>query len=355
MSIKQIKVGSTNHNLVASNVAYGTCPTAAATAAKVITVSGGWELVAGAIISVKFTYTNSASNPTFNVNSTGAKSVWYNTALITTGSLSYAGYAGRVAQYMYDGTQYVFQGWAYDSNSDAKTASGTSTGTKLFLIGAASQSTSGQTTKSNANCYIGTDNCLYSGGTKVSTEGHTHSYAATTHNHAASEITSGTLGVARGGTGVTSNPSMLTNLGSTSAASVFAASPRPGITGTLGIANGGTGATTAAAARTALGITTPTVLTGTIPVSGWTENSDTGVKSLSVAISGVTAAHTAKVDHSSASITGTADSYATFVEEENQYLERITNGYAETYAGGIKFYIFGDAPTVAIPIVVEVV
>ena len=79
--------------------------------------------------------------------------------------------------------------------------------------------------------------------------------AASTHNHSAGNITSGTLAVGRGGTGITSNPSMLINLASTTAASVFAASPRPGITGTLGIGHGGTGATTAAAARTNLGIT----------------------------------------------------------------------------------------------------
>ena len=77
--------------------------------------------------------------------------------------------------------------------------------------------------------------------------------AASSHNHSAANITSGTLAVARGGTGITANPSMLVNLASTSAASVFATSPRPGVTGTLRIANGGTGATTAAAARTALG------------------------------------------------------------------------------------------------------
>lgn len=53
----------------------------------------------------------------------------------------------------------------------------------------------------------------------------------------------GTLGVSNGGTGITSNPSMLTNLGSTTAASVFQTSPRPGVTGTLGAANGGTGQT----------------------------------------------------------------------------------------------------------------
>ena len=77
--------------------------------------------------------------------------------------------------------------------------------------------------------------------------------AASSHNHSAANITSGTLAVTRGGTGVTANPSMLVNLASTSAASVFAAGPRPGVTGVLPIANGGTGATSASAARTALG------------------------------------------------------------------------------------------------------
>ena len=85
----------------------------------------------------------------------------------------------------------------------------------------------------------------------------------------------------------------------------------------------------------------------------WTENEDTGVKSQNVAIPGVLAKHTAKVDHDYTG-DGTSDGYATFVEAENQYLTYITNGYAETYDGGITFYIFGDAPTVEIPIVVEV-
>jgi len=33
----------------------------------------------------------------------------------------------------------------------------------------------------------------------------------------------------------------------------------------------------------------------------------------------------------------------------------VTNGYAETVDGGVKFVIFGDPNTVSIPIVVEVV
>lgn len=85
----------------------------------------------------------------------------------------------------------------------------------------------------------------------------------------------------------------------------------------------------------------------------WTEDSNTGVKTQSVAIPGVLASHTATVDHAYTG-SGTSDDYAAFVEAENQYLNCITNGYAETYDGGIKFTIFGDANTVAIPIVAEV-
>lgn len=105
-----------------TNIAYGTCSTAAATAAKIIAVEGntGWSLTKGSIIFVKFSETNTAQNPTFNVNGKGAKPVVYGTAAITTSSLSYAGYANRTAMYVYNGTQFVFQGWSVDSNSDTK-------------------------------------------------------------------------------------------------------------------------------------------------------------------------------------------------------------------------------------------
>lgn len=78
--------------------------------------------------------------------------------------------------------------------------------------------------------------------------------AASSHNHSASNITSGTLPTSRGGTGITANPSMLINLGSTSAASVFQSSPRPGVTGTLPVTRGGTGVTSISALKSALGI-----------------------------------------------------------------------------------------------------
>ena len=47
--------------------------------------------------------------------------------------------------------------------------------------------------------------------------------------------------ISLGGTGLTTSPSMLVNLSSTTATSIFTATPRPGITGTLSVANGGTG------------------------------------------------------------------------------------------------------------------
>lgn len=97
------------------------------------------------------------------------------------------------------------------------------------------------------------------------------------------------------------------------------------------------------------GSTTYTATIGTT----WVKDENTGVKTQSVAVAGVTAQNTATVDHVYTGA-GTSDDYAAFVEAENQYLTCITNGYAETYNGGIKFTIFGDANTVSIPIVAEV-
>ena len=51
----------------------------------------------------------------------------------------------------------------------------------------------------------------------------------------------GALAVRAGGTGMNVSPSMLVNLGSGSAASVFQANPRPGVTGKLPVTYGGSG------------------------------------------------------------------------------------------------------------------
>ena len=87
--------------------------------------------------------------------------------------------------------------------------------------------------------------------------------------------------------------------------------------------------------------------------TNWTEDETTGVKSQPIAIEGVLASHTAKVDHVYTG-DGSAGSYTTFVEEETQFLNYITNGFAKTYDGGITFCIFGETNTVDIPVIVEV-
>ena len=91
-----------------------------------------------------------------------------------------------------------------------------------------------------------------------------------------------------------------------------------------------------------------TILTAAIGTS-WTDNDD-GTKSQTVSMSGVTAGNTAQVD-----TYYNGGEYADYVEAQNQFLEYITNGFAQTVAGGIKFTIFGEANTVSIPIIVEVV
>lgn len=101
---------------------YGTCSTAAATTAKVVTISNSnWKLTVGAKVTVKFTYTNTASNPTLNVNGTGAKSIWYNTSVITTSNLGHGGTANRNITYVYDGTYWVVASTGVDTNTTTGT------------------------------------------------------------------------------------------------------------------------------------------------------------------------------------------------------------------------------------------
>jgi len=102
-----------------TNIAYGTCSTAAATAAKVVSLSGNtnWTLTTGSVIMVKFTVSNTASNVTLNVNSTGAYPIWYNNAEYTSNGTAYTGYANRVTTYMFNGTHWVWIANSYDTNT----------------------------------------------------------------------------------------------------------------------------------------------------------------------------------------------------------------------------------------------
>ena len=88
------------------STAYGVCETAAATAAKTVDLSG-FTLVTGATVFIRFKYANSASNPTLNVNGTGAKPLYqYGTTAMST-STSTSWNAGAVVALTYDGTGWL--------------------------------------------------------------------------------------------------------------------------------------------------------------------------------------------------------------------------------------------------------
>ena len=231
---------------------YATCDTAAATVAKVATTNPGsnFSLETGARITVKFTVTNTAANPTLNVNSTGAKAIYYRGSAISAGYLA----KDRTYEFVYNGTQYEFIGdidtdtntntshshnagvglvgsgsastsggtytykaklkdetknandslarpsananrlypvevdksgylavtvpWS-DTNTDTTTTTGaTDTSSKIFLVGATSQS-SAPTTYSHDTAYVGTDGCLYSNSKKVATLGDNNTFTGT--------------------------------------------------------------------------------------------------------------------------------------------------------------------------------
>lgn len=84
---------------------YGTCTTAADTVEKAVTCSGFTSLATGAEVVVKFSNTNTAANPTLNVNSTGAKPIYYDGSAITAASAGKL-YAGGYYTFRYNGTQW---------------------------------------------------------------------------------------------------------------------------------------------------------------------------------------------------------------------------------------------------------
>ena len=127
---------------------FGSCSTAAGTAAKVVSCSG-FVLTTGSVITVKFTVTNTASNPTLNVNNTGAKAIQYRGNAIASGYLE----ANRVYTFIYDGTNYQLIG---DINTDTNTTYNTGTATvagitKLYTgTGTATDGTMTQNAITNA-------------------------------------------------------------------------------------------------------------------------------------------------------------------------------------------------------------
>ena len=115
-----------NSHLVASTL-YGTCTTEASTVAKVATCANFDKLITGVTIHIKFTYANTASNITLNVNSTGAKNIYKfgTTAPGTTALTSWQ--AGSVVSFTYDGSAWIMNDHLDDTNTwvqNSSTAAG---------------------------------------------------------------------------------------------------------------------------------------------------------------------------------------------------------------------------------------
>ena len=81
--------------------AYVVCSTDAATAAKTVAIDR-FSLTAGAIVIVKFTNGNTASNPTLNVSGTGAKPLYYCDAALPTSMTP----RGCSLMFVYSGNSY---------------------------------------------------------------------------------------------------------------------------------------------------------------------------------------------------------------------------------------------------------
>lgn len=95
------------------SIPYTTCGTAAGTAAKTASVTN-FSLETGAQVRVKFTYANTVANPTLNINSSGAKAIYWHGAALP--SAQYWA-AGAVLDFVYNGSQWELVSVANDNNT----------------------------------------------------------------------------------------------------------------------------------------------------------------------------------------------------------------------------------------------
>lgn len=110
-AIDSVTFGNNNYSFTTP---YGTCSTAAATAAKVVSCANFLSLETGAKVTVKFTYANSVTNPSLNVNSTGAKTIRYRDSNLDTANEYWK--AADTITFVYDGSYWVIDGHL-DTNS----------------------------------------------------------------------------------------------------------------------------------------------------------------------------------------------------------------------------------------------
>lgn len=113
-----------------SGLPYGECSTAKGTAAKTVTIPSVTSLDEGMIIAVKFTNSNTAADPTLQVNSLTAKAIKrYGTTAPSTSAAS-SWNAGSVVLLLYDGSYWQmvdFNNTTYSAMTQSEMQTGTAT------------------------------------------------------------------------------------------------------------------------------------------------------------------------------------------------------------------------------------
>lgn len=104
---------------------YGTCSTAAGTAAKTSSISGA-VIYIGTTVNLNMTNANTNTSATLNVSSTGAKAIYYGTSTTRpTTANAYGWHAAETAAFVFDGQfwRYTNSMASYQAAQSAKTAS----------------------------------------------------------------------------------------------------------------------------------------------------------------------------------------------------------------------------------------
>ena len=107
---KETPITAKNLNDIQDNIinrtSYVTCSTSASSSDKTAALTD-FALDIGASIKVNFQYTNTALNPTLNVNDTGAKPIYTNTGAHVGRTPDTSWAAGEIVELVYDGTNWV--------------------------------------------------------------------------------------------------------------------------------------------------------------------------------------------------------------------------------------------------------
>lgn len=288
-------VSSGNTYLVAST-AYGTCTTEASTAAKVATIqdSAAFTLLPGITIHIKFTYSNAASNPTLNVNGTGAKNIYRYGTIVPGTSASASWQDGAIVSLTYDGNYWIINDFRNDVNTTYSAASDGGlvlSNTNAFSIAnSVTAGTVGTSSATSGNSLAVPYVTYDSHGNITATGTHTH----TITNNVTGSGTTGYLTKFNGSNTITNGPAL-------------------GNSTTTFLRNDGTWA-----APAIKGTSYTTCVLPTFNAAG----------SANVAITGITAAHNAILD-----IYIDTAAHAAAYNEAWSHIYR-----ANTYDGGITFY-----------------